>query len=443
MLKHLPGGLVLRSLGENVASDRERLPEFYTTTFYNEYQNDEDWRLAHWTRDLMDGHPTVTPDDIFVVVDPAENDKIVSATLLIPHVWRYEDVEIPFGRPELVATDPAYRARGCVRALFDATHERSAQYGHLLQGITGIPHFYRQFGYTMAVELGMHAALPLAQVKDARPDEPPAYTLRDATDADIPDIQRWDAAFGRTRTLSAVRTFGEWRYELHGRHADSFWRMDYQMIQDAEGRAVGCIMLRRNVLDERTIAICHGWLMDENTAYLAVYEDTLRGLKAWAKTRFGDVPPTLVFDCDVDPSLDTLFDNTPGTVINRREYAWYLRTPNLAAFLTCIAPVLERRMAGSPGTRGWGGTLEVALGDNTGVVMTFERGRLAGVQQVPMRINKGDARFPWLTFLNVVFGYQTCGELRRLFPEAGANRKAALLLEVLFPRQRSWLMAMA
>jgi hypothetical protein len=40
-----------------------------------------------------------------------------------------------------------------IRAIFELIHARSAAQGHLAQGITGIPYFFRQFGYEYALEL--------------------------------------------------------------------------------------------------------------------------------------------------------------------------------------------------------------------------------------------------------------------------------------------------
>ena len=40
-----------------------------------------------------------------------------------------------------------------MRKQFDVIHAVSAQRGELMQGITGIPWYYRQFGYEMALDL--------------------------------------------------------------------------------------------------------------------------------------------------------------------------------------------------------------------------------------------------------------------------------------------------
>ena len=57
------------------------------------------------------------------------------------------------GRPELVGTLPEFRNRGLIRAQMDILHQWSAERGQPVQAITGIPFFYRQFGYEMALPL--------------------------------------------------------------------------------------------------------------------------------------------------------------------------------------------------------------------------------------------------------------------------------------------------
>src|SRR5205809_1198915 len=65
----------------------------------------------------------------------------------------YDGIAFGVGQPEFVATHPDYRNRGLIRKLFEMVHARSEAEGHLVQGITGITYFYRQFGYEYALEL--------------------------------------------------------------------------------------------------------------------------------------------------------------------------------------------------------------------------------------------------------------------------------------------------
>lgn len=84
------------------------------------------------------------PGDYAIVEDTATR-AIVSGTCLISYEIEMEGMRLPFGRPEVVFTHPDYRDRGLVRALFELVHARSEAKGHLVQGITGIPFYYRSF----------------------------------------------------------------------------------------------------------------------------------------------------------------------------------------------------------------------------------------------------------------------------------------------------------
>jgi hypothetical protein len=89
---------------------------------------------------MSENFPYMNAGDFAVVEDTSQAERpIVACTCLWRHRWSYAGIPFGVGRPEYVATDPAYRNRGLVRRLFDLVHARSATEGHLLQAITGIP----------------------------------------------------------------------------------------------------------------------------------------------------------------------------------------------------------------------------------------------------------------------------------------------------------------
>lgn len=142
--------------------------------------------------DALD-HRLVVHDDALgwpacaVVVD---GDRVVSTATLLDETVRVGDVVLPAGQVELVATDVAYEGRGLVRALMGWAHERSAQRGHLLQVMIGIPYFYRLFGYEYAIDIPRVRVLGPGDVSGARepgPGRGPG-TVRRATPADLAGI---------------------------------------------------------------------------------------------------------------------------------------------------------------------------------------------------------------------------------------------------------------
>ncbi|MGB1286290.1 MAG: GNAT family N-acetyltransferase, partial [Aggregatilineales bacterium] len=246
MQKILENGLILRSLDEGHENDRETLAEFYMRVFGEAEPGDEDVQtFDKWTHDLLHTNPVMALENFFVVVDPAHDEKIVSALMLIPQTWTYAGIEFGMGRVELVATEKDYRRRGLVRELMDAAHERSADLGHLVQGITGIPYFYRQFGYTMAVDnLGSRCIVQFSSFAPLKDDKQPDFTLRDATPDDIPALMVMDE-FAESQYLMTVRRDAAmWEFEIVGRHETPYFLTgDVQMIINQDDMPVGYVML--------------------------------------------------------------------------------------------------------------------------------------------------------------------------------------------------------
>jgi len=123
-------------------------------------------------------------------------------------------------------------------------------------------------------------------------------------------------------------------------------------------------------------------------------------------------------------------------------YAWYLRLPDVGAFLRHVGPVIERRLAQSP-FAGHTGTLRVSF-YRTGVRLAFEEGRLiAADNYVPRHGEEDHAGFPGHTFLQLLFGYRDLDELEYAFVDAWAGDEARVLLPILFPKQPSFIWPLA
>lgn len=443
MRRELAGGLVLRSLSEGFATDVERLPKFYQDTFGDAGEEDT-IAMGEWTKTLISGrHPTTTHEDVWVVVDPAKDDEIVSAVLLIPQTWQVEDVPVGVGRIELVATNRAYRRRGLVRALIEAAHQRSAELGHLMQSITGISNYYRRFGYAMAVDLGSRATMPFFAIRDLPEGETPTYTLRRATADDAATLAVWDVDYASNFALSHPRDAATWHFELAGRHADEVWMPYVFIIVDATGRELGYVLMR--AVKEKTWFACYSWVMNEHGSLINVYMDVLRGLKAFGLEFYREIekplPEAIYFAADLPELFDQLVLGTGGGRLIQSLYAWYLRVPDLPVFIRQIAPVLERRLANSE-AHGHTGRLKISLYDLTGLELKFEQGVLVDVQHRAFDLDEGDVGFLDHTFLNLLFGHRSQAEIAHLYPDAGANAMARALLTVLFPKQRAWLFAL-
>ena len=134
------------------------------------------------------------------------------------------------------------------------------------------------------------------------------------------------------------------------------------------------------------------------------------------------------------PVYEALTSSLPD---ERKPYAWYIRVPDLPAFIGHIRPVLEKRLAESIAV-GYSGTLRLSFYRN-GLQMVFEKGQLQRVESwKPKLEDQESASFPGLTFLQMMFGYRSFDELHYAFADCfWSSNEAYRLLEILFPKKLS------
>ena len=222
------------------ADDAEALGRFNQNI--HEGEHPEDKRLAVWTADLLSGrYPGFSVKDCTVVED-IETGKIVSSMLLLPQTWTVAGIPIQVSRPELVGTAPEYRKMGLVRRQFEVLHAISDDRGDLIQGITGIPYYYRQFGYEMAVDLdGYHKAYAPQQIPVLNKGETESVQFRPTTVQDLPFIQVWVEHANKNSLLSCYRDIDLWQYELNGKSIENVGRLNMTTIALKSGEPIGIL----------------------------------------------------------------------------------------------------------------------------------------------------------------------------------------------------------
>lgn len=161
----------------------------------------------------------------------AEDDgRIVSTVTLMDEVVTFDGIELPAGQVEQVATDVEYEGRGLVRQLMGWAHERSAHRGHLVQVMIGIPYFYRQFGYTYSIPVKQ--TRPLTK----KPEPVAGHTIRRATEADIPTLDRLQDDAQQSVDLRMGHTTPCWRW-LINRTGTTTWVVERDGVPVATGRS--------------------------------------------------------------------------------------------------------------------------------------------------------------------------------------------------------------
>jgi hypothetical protein len=433
-------GEVVRDLGDGCvlrwtrASDAEPLGELNSVAHGNQETGEPSEWVRRFTHDLVARpHPTVCEGDALVVEDTRAG-KLVSSTCFIPQMWACEGVPFGVGRPEIVTTHPDYRRRGFVRAEFEVLHELSARRGDLMQVVTGIPWYYRQFGYELALDLGGGRSGHPDHVPALKDGESEPFLIRDATLSDIPFIAECHDTACRDALYSAVRDESIWRYELEGRTKENL--NHFRVIETPEGTAVGVFVhagLHGNRLPAWFYQLVPG------VSYAKATPSVMRYLKQFGDQAATEKPDarfeTLHWDLGVSHPVYDVFPDRLGKEC--KPYAWYVRVPDVAAFIRHIGTVLERRLEGSP-LAGHTGALRIGC-FTWGVKLEFDEGTLASVEGWdPFQKERPDVSFPYLSFLHVLMGRRTLDELADVYPDCGGTEEGKALLAVVFPKRPSF-----
>ena len=436
-IRNLGDGLILR---RSSAADADKLVEFNGNLHREPGDEGPEEHVAAWVGDLMSGdHPTFNVDDFTVVEDTATG-AIVSSLCLISQIWSYGGIQFGVGRPELVGTLPDYRNRGLIRAQFDLIHGWSAERGEMLQAITGIPWFYRQFGYEMAITLGGRRLGYKPQVPKLKEDEEEPYGVRPATEADLPFIDQLYEQGASRYPVACVWDEALWRYELVGRSEKNADRRALAVIETPSGEPIGFLAHSPRLRDGHVSVASYE--IKPGVSWWAVTPSVVRYVWAlgegWAARDPKREMERFAFWLGADHPVYQVFGKwLPHTV---GPYAWYVRVPDLLGFLRHVAPVLERRLENSP-MAGHSGEIKISFYRN-GLRLVFDGGRLAEVepwQPTPEgEGDPGDAGFGDLTFLQLLFGYRSMEELDYAFADCWASgAKGRPLFDALFPKCHS------
>ncbi len=346
LLEDLGDGLVLRRA---TRADTEALVAFDADIHREPGDEGPNPFIAAWVRDLMSGtHPTFEVGD-FTIVEDTRTGAIVSSLNLISQTWSYGGVLFGVGRIELVGTRPELRRRGLVRRQMAVVHRWSAERGEFVQGITGIPHYYRRFGYEMALDLGAGWTGYRPHIPDLPAESDEAFRVRPATAGDIPFITALDEQARSRSLVSAVRDASLWHYELEGRSEERY-RFALRIIERPDGGLAGYLVHPGELWGKRLFV--EAYELAAGVSWLTATPSVLRYLRTTGES-YAAQPGSRPFEGFTfylgteHPVYRAIPDRLPHTI---PPYAWYLRVPDLPGFLRHLAPVLEGRLATSVAT---------------------------------------------------------------------------------------------
>ena len=356
-IRDLGDGLILRHAARE---DAEALAQFDSYIFRNAENAPLNQRVMARVYDLAARpHPTFRASD-FLIVEDTRTKSIVSSCNLISQTWVYEGIRFGVGRPEIVTTNPDYRNRGLVRTQFEVLHQWSAARGELVQAITGIPFFYRQFGYEMAMPLSGGRVGIASDIPFLKEDEREPFQIRQTQVDDLPFINELYEQGNRRSLVYCVRSAALWQYELEGHSLDSASRPELRIIQTCNGAPLGFIAHYPTAPNSRFDILLYE--LKPGVSWLKVTPSVLRYMKTTGETANSQSSQVTFrqFGFGFGPDHPAYQVIHSKLQITEPPYSWYLRVPDLPAFLQHIAPVLEQRITGSS-ARNYTGELKISF----------------------------------------------------------------------------------
>jgi predicted N-acetyltransferase YhbS len=417
--------LVLRSA---TMADVEKVARFNETVMAEPPEMTPEPEIAEWTRDLFDGvNRNVGPSD-FTVVEDTKTGEIVSSIVLISQIWNIGGIDTPMGMPEIVGTHPEYRRRGLVRRQFEVMHEWSKQRGQFFNTVMGIPYYYKQFGYEYALDAwgGRTTSLAMLEGVLEKKDDRPPFTVRDAKREDIPFIVQTERTSRDRLFVTAARDTETFEREMFNRREGSaiFYRT---RIFEREGVPVGYFEYHFSpkndmlVVDAFEISAEANWF-DATTTLLV----DLKSLADQARTKDGEQCEKIEFETGPEHPGFKMFDRQFGDV--KRAYAWVVRVPDIARLVSHLSPLIESRLADSD-LRGWSGDLKISF-YTSGLQMDFAKGALKSVVNTgPIERHEAHAHYPDLTFTKALFGQYSFTQLRDMYSDCFAHKRAQHVLQ--------------
>jgi len=390
-----------------------------------------------FTQDWVDGKFPILRHEDMTVVEDTSNGKIISSMCLFSEHWRYGETPFRVGRPELIMTHSDYRRRGLISKQFEVIHALSKQRGEVMQVITGIPSFYRLFGYELSLELGGGYRIYPPSFPKINSDRENEFSLRTPiSQADHAFVRELHKSNTNNMLFSVEIDEATWTQEFNGYSDGSDGKFEWLIIEDNYNQPLGYVhhdhIFWGSFMDINFLALKPG------IGYMNLLPHLLNGLWAIAQRKFADDP----FNHPAEemhglylhlgrehPIYDAIGRDL---MMKASPYAWFVRIPDEVAYMRALKSQLEKHLSESVGA-GYNGELKLNF-YRRGTVLRFKSGAIEIDTWQPIDGTDGDAHFPANSVWSLLCGQRTASQLADEIADCWMTRSARILLDCLFPQ---------
>ena len=420
----LSENLVLRSAGP---TDISRIAAFNVLIH-------EDERIGRTVEKLLLNKRPRSEEMLYLLVEDLQTGQIASSSTLVSHRASYAGITLGLGIPEFVGTHPDYRNKGLVAAQFEVLKTWCENKDLPLQIIAGIPYYYRQFGYEMTLNLGYAREISLKDLPNLTEEQKKTFSFHPALAEDIPFLQNLHRRRQKEVLFSIKMEKPDWRYLLAEKDREDVNGRQVLLIKNAAGEPAG-MLIHTAVLEGSTLTASVFEIDEKSAGWHDILPPTLHYLAAAGIKQNPDLSK-VGFMLPLNHPVYTL--SRSFLPEENKGYAWYVRVSELPLFLQKITPALNERLEHSA-FRGHSTEIFMSFYKN-GLKLCINKGLIREIQNWNPQSGRASASFPAETFLHLLFGHRSIDELQFIYPDCMVKPDVKDLLEVLFPKQPSWLM---
>ncbi|KAJ7031272.1 hypothetical protein C8F04DRAFT_1186122 [Mycena alexandri] len=396
-------------------------------------------------------------------------ERVVALVYLLPTEFSFDSdaVRVPVGRTRIVACQRAYRGETVMKALFDMVNARAAATGCAFMLASGAPGYYRTYDYEYAINVGRGL---VTHVSDLRPYTPPAddpfsYNLREATLDDLPAIERLVqvlAPRANTEIFIGVKDTATLRAQLRwalGDRPEAYSGPEYPVhpffvlekcdVNEEEPRivaAAGLTMYKRSHGADVSPLLWDG--MENVSAVVQALVPALinAGNELPVQGRAPGQLETLDWTiADAHPLRRWLMAlqlavPTPETSRFDPSSALWVSILSLPRFLSALVPALNARLAAAVHIFGanYTAALHISASRAMGgsVILRVTHGAVSIVSAANAKSDPDQkVSLPRAALIQLLMGYASWCELKKIFPDVAVEPAAVPLVEVLFPKR--------
>lgn len=385
--------------------------------------------VAAFTSFLVERYPYAKPRHFFFLENTDRD--IISSMCLIKSFWDYWGIPLTVGELGIVGTRAEYRNQGLIRRLYSHFDTLAEEEECDISIVQGIPNFYRQFGYEYAIQLERDLRVDYDRI--STPEGNGESTLQPASFDDLPLLKKGYELSAGQSAIHGIRSDATWEYLINNSFMDD--GTHYYLLFCRNGEPQGYITLQKKGFFEGLIVTESSLsALDDLAGVLHLLKATARQQgKPYLRLNLPDSNPLAQFGRAVGGHDGWL-------------YCFQIKLVNTVRFLKKIAPVLEKRLQGSPFER-CSGTVCFNFYKEA-VRLTFAEGKIIRIEGgTPEEMMQGVHHtylisIPKTQFVQLAFGWKSREELASFYPDIAMSPWGILFVERIFPRCNAWVHAL-